>query len=396
MWRVIWFFLGVSRLSITGASPEWCMQRLAKARIAFHFCAKPDDFTAEVWILRRDEARAAQLVVLARLDHAEPDHAGAHEHDGGQRHDAHALLILLAAAIAAGIVVPKYVFFYEVEGNEAVPSAQILRELRELGVGFGTYGPSIKPQELKNQMLLRIPKLQWLTVQQSGMCAHVVVRERPDKAPVLDRKVPTDVIASRAGVLTRVEAVAGNCLCAPGQAVAGGELLVSAYTDFGFKTQVTAARAEIYAETVRQAVCVLPEAEQIKTNRTAPRYAVSLLVGRRRISLFGADVPEGFYEKETKTRVLTLPGGFSLPLGIAITRICEYDTREETLRAQDAEGRLLELVQADAMRDMIAGSIRSSSVRTEQSGGCIRLYASLRCEEMIARMRPASLKEAIE
>ena len=64
--------------------------------------------------------------------------------------------------------------------------------------------------------------------------------------------------------------------------------------------------------------------------------------------------------------------------------------------AQDAEGRLLELVQADAMRDMIAGSIRSSSVRTEQSGGCIRLYASLRCEEMIARMRPASLKAAIE
>ena len=84
-----------------------------------------------------------------------------------------------------------------------------------------------------------------------------------------------------------------------------------------------------------------------------------------------------------------------MPLGIAITRICEYDTREETLRAQDAEDRLLELVQADAMRDMIAGSIRDASVRTEQSGGCIRLHASLRCEEMIARMRPASLKEAI-
>ena len=306
-----------------------------------------------------------------------------------------ALLFLLAAAIAAAIVVPKFVFFYAVEGNETVSSAQILRELRELGVGFGTYGPSIKPQELKNQMLLRIPKLQWLTVQQSGMCARVVVRERPDKEPVLDRKTPTDVIASRAGVLTRVEAVAGNCLCVPGQAVAGGELLVSAYTDFGFKTQVTAARAEIYAETVRQAVCVLPETETVKDVRAAAHYAVSLLVGRRRISLFGADEPEGFYEKETKIRYMTLPGGFSLPLGIAITRICEYDTREETLRAQDAEDRLLELVQADAMRDMIAGSIRDASVRTEQSGGCIRLHASLRCEEMIARMRPASLKEAI-
>ncbi len=395
MWRVIWFFLGVSRLSITGASPEWCMQRLAKARVAFHFGAKPDEFTAEVWVLQRDEARAAQLIRMGGCDCEVLEHGGFAAVFGGLGKRP-VLLVLLAAAIAAAIVVPKFVFFYAVEGNETVPSAQILRELRELGVGFGTYGPSIKPQELKNQMLLRIPKLQWLTVQQSGMCARVVVRERPDKEPVLDRKAPTDVIASRAGVLTRVEAVAGNCLCAPGQAVAGGELLVSAYTDFGFKTQVTAARAEIYAETVRQAVCVLPETKTVKDGRTAARYAVSLLVGRRRISLFGAAMPERACEKETKIRYLTLPGGFSLPLGIAITRICEYDTREETLRAQNAEKQLLEQVQADAKRDMIAGTVRDCSVRTEQSGGCIRLYASLRCEEMIARMRPASLKEAIE
>lgn len=395
MWRVIWFFLGVSRLSITGASPEWCMQRLAKARVAFHFGAKPDEFTAEVWVLRRDEARAAQLIRMGGCDCEVLEHGGFAAVFGGLGKRP-VLLVLLAAAIAAAIVVPKFVFFYAVEGNETVPSAQILRELRELGVGFGTYGPSIKPQELKNQMLLRIPKLQWLTVQQSGMCARVVVRERPEKEPVLDRKAPTDVIASRAGVLTRVEAVAGNCLCAPGQAVAGGELLVSAYTDFGFKTQVTAARAEIYAETVRQAVCVLPETKTVKDGRTAARCAVSLLIGRRRISLFGAAMPERACEKETKIRYLTLPGGFSLPLGIAITRICEYDTREVTLRAQNAEKQLLEQVQADAKRDMIAGTVRDCSVRTEQSGGCIRLYASLRCEEMIARMRPASLKEAIE
>ena len=85
MWRVIWFFLGVSRLSITGASPEWCMQRLAKARIAFHFCAKPDDFTAEVWILRRDEARAAQLVRMGGCDCAVIERGGFSTVFGGLR-----------------------------------------------------------------------------------------------------------------------------------------------------------------------------------------------------------------------------------------------------------------------------------------------------------------------
>ena len=65
MWRVIWFFLGVTRLQVTGASPEWCLQRLAKARVPFHFCGKPDAFTAGIWILRRDEARVTRLVRTA-------------------------------------------------------------------------------------------------------------------------------------------------------------------------------------------------------------------------------------------------------------------------------------------------------------------------------------------
>ena len=272
----------------------------------------------------------------------------------------------------------------------------ILRELQELGVGFGTYGPSIKPQELKNQMLLRIPKLQWLTVQQSGMRAVVVVRERPEKEPVLDRRSPVNVVAARAGVLTRVQAEAGNCLCAPGQAVTAGELLVSAYTDFGFKTQVTAARAEIYAETIRRATCVLPQHRSVKEAKTARRSAVSLLVGRRRITLFGGGIPEKPCEKETKTYWLTLPGGFSLPLGIAITGIYEYDTRDEILQEASVQQSLLGQIQTRAQRDMIAGTILDSRCRIQTADGCIRLCATLRCEEMIARMQPANLKEAIE
>ena len=395
MWRIIWFFLGVSQLSITGASPERCLQRLAKARIAFRFSEKPDAFTVGILVLQRDAPRAAQLIRAGGCDCTILAQSGFSAIFGGLRKRP-VLLVLLAAAAAAAVIVPKFVFFYAVEGNETVPPEQILRELRELGVGFGTYGPSIRPQELKNQMLLRIPKLQWLTVQQSGMCARVVVRERPEKEPVLDRRTPVNVIASRTGVITRVQAEAGNCLCAPGQAVTGGELLVSAYTDFGFKTQVTAARAEIYAETLRQAVCVLPETAAVKTARAAPAYAVFLRVGRRRIALFGDAIGTAHCEKQTKIRYFTLPGGFSLPLGIEITKICEYDTREETLQAQAVEPQLLELVRQDAMRDMIAGTILDSSVQADTSGGCIRLCVSLRCEEMIARMQPASIKEAIE
>ena len=128
----------------------------------------------------------------------------------------------------------------------------------------------------------------------------------------------------------------------------------------------------------------------------ARRSAVSLLVGRRRIALFGGGIPEKPCEKETKTYWLTLPGGFSLPLGIAITGIYEYDTRDEILQEASVQQSLLGQIQTRAQRDMIAGTILDSRCRIQTADGCIRLRATLRCEEMIARMQPANLKEAIE
>lgn len=395
MWGVICFFLGTVQLRVTGASPEQCLRRLTSQRIAFRFLGKPDAFSAEIEVLRRDVPRAKRQLLRGGCECETTQTRGAPSIFGGLLRRP-VLLILLALAVISAVVVPKFVFFYSVSGNETVPDAQILRELQELGVGFGTYGPSIRPQELKNQMLLRIPKLQWLTVQQSGMCARVVVRERPEKEPVLDRRTPANVIAARSGVITRVSAEAGFCLCSPGQAVKSGELLVSAYTDFGYKTQVTAARAEIYAQTVRMADCILPAAQQVKDTRGKTRSTVSLWVGCRRIRLFGRDVDGDFCEKQTERRTLTLPGGFSLPLGIEITRICEYDTRDEILQAEDVRQRLLAFVQTQAQREMIAGTILASREHMTEASGGYCLHAALQCEEMIARMQPANLKEAIQ
>lgn len=109
MWRVIWFFLGVTRLQVTGASPEWCLQRLAKARVPFHFCGKPDAFTAGIWILRRDEARVTRLVCAAGCECHVEERGGFPAIFGGLQRRLWLPVLLLAAA-AAAVIVPKFVF----------------------------------------------------------------------------------------------------------------------------------------------------------------------------------------------------------------------------------------------------------------------------------------------
>ena len=394
MWKIVWFLLGWHRVRMTGASPQWSLNALSTRRVAFREPVRCDDFTVELTILGRDlaQARAAAQRSMCEMEVIK---------SGGFRQTFSGLLrrwylpVLLALAVAAALIVPKFVLFYEVVGNESVPEALILRELEELGIGFGVYGPSIKPQWVKNHMLCRIPKLQWLTITQNGCCARVVVRERPEPEPVNDRRTPRNVVASRAGVLTSVTVLEGNALCKAGDVVQEGQLLVSAYTDWEYKVQVSGALAEIYARTWRRGCTVLPAETLKKETNGKSSTAVSLVIGRKRVNIFGnSGIPAGNCDKMTTYRTLTLPGGYSFPVTLEITRISGYDTHsgpvDEAWARQIMERCTLDAAEAD----MIAGEICAQKFHMERDGGQLRLYSVLECEEMIARMVGARILRA--
>ena len=390
MWRIVWFFMGFCRARIKGASPQWALSRLSDARIAFQIPKKVDDFTIELLLPAKDITRAQAACMRAMCELEENERYGFRCVFGGLLRRP-VLLVLLILAVSAAVIVPKFVFFYTVTGNERVPEELILRTLDELGVGVGTYGPSIKPQAVKNKILCRIPELKWITIQQNGMRATVVVREREPSELVYERKAPRNVVATRAGTLTRVSVLAGNCLCKPGQSVVQGQLLVSAYTDLGYKTQVSSALAEIYAKTWRKSRTVTPASVLEKQYAEESHRQVSLRLGRKRITLIGGGVNTAACDKKTVFRQFTLPGGISLPLGIEITEISDYDTVEKEADEMQAYALLRAVAARQETQDMVAGEILDESLVYACSGGGYLQYAQFSCEEMIARSVDAEI-----
>ena len=391
MWRLIWFLQGYVQAELRGASPEWALERLSDARVAFLRVQRIDDFTIELLLLKKDVPKAEAAARKAMCELEIRREIGFGKTFGGLwKRRLFALGLLLCAAGA--IVIPKFVFFYDVVGNEAVPDEKILRALHSLGVGFGTYGPDIQPQALKNKMLLLVPELQWFTVQQSGMCARLVVRERPEKLKVEERRAPINVVAAKDGVITSVSSLEGNCLCAPGQAVTQGQVLISAYTDLEFTTRVSAALGEIYAETLSRKEVSCPDTALSKhmTGKTARR--VSLLVGEKRWNIFanGGNLT-GKCDKITKTHMLTLPGGFELPIGLEITELSGYELVRKPMQEDRAREILIEQLERSVRQDMIAGEILDEALDMTKKTGRYELHASVRCEEMIARQVSASI-----
>jgi similar to stage IV sporulation protein len=391
MWKFIWLFLGFCRVRITGASPQWALNRFAGERIAFRDTKKTDDFTIETSLLLRDLPRAAAAAERGMCDLSVLEKLGAPAVFGGLRKRA-LLLVLLFLAAASAIILPKFVWFYEVSGNHRVPSEQILRNLRELGVGVGSYGPSIRPQWVKNHMLARIPELQWIAVTQNGAVAKIIVRERPETEPTEDRKTPRNVIASRDGLLTRVSVLEGGALCKPGDVVTKGQLLVSAYTDYGYATQVSAALAEIYARTWRRGAALLPDTELCKRVQNQAKKTVSLIIGQKRKIIFGnSGISTADCDKMTTRYPLTLPGGHALPIAVEITVISGYQTVAAPRSGLEAEQTLEQSVLGAARDDMIAGTVLKTDFSFSHESGAFRLASTLECEEMIARMVDANL-----
>ena len=83
---------------------------------------------------------------------------------------------------------------------------------------------------------------------------------------------------------------------------------------------------------------------------------------------------------------MTLPGGFRLPIAIAVERWVMYDT--EPIIHSDPEGVLLPFMTNYLQSQMVAGKIVSAIHTVTYLDGICRVDGSFGCYEMIGRNRP--------
>ncbi|MBJ2193661.1 MAG: sporulation protein YqfD, partial [Muribaculaceae bacterium] len=120
-----------------------------------------------------------------------------------------ALLIGLLGCALTLFLGSFFIWDFQVEGNETVPTERILRALEKNGVTLGTFGLSLDGEDIRNHMLLDVPELIWVAVNVSGCRAEIQVRERTPAPVMIDRREPCNLVARRAGLVKRVQTIGG-------------------------------------------------------------------------------------------------------------------------------------------------------------------------------------------
>ena len=308
------------------------------------------------------------------------------------------LLAGLALLLCAQILIPTRIFFIQVDGNQRVPARQILAAAESCGLRFGANRRALRSEAVKNSLLSAIPELKWAGVNTKGCVAVISVAEKQIAAPRerADTGV-SSVIAARDGVLKTLLCTRGTPLCKPGQAVTKGQVLISGYTDCGKTVLAQCAQGEIMAYTHRDFQVYAPKSSLQKAEETKIIRRWSLILGKKRIKLwFGSGILGMECGRMYREYPLTLPGGFVLPVRVAVDCYEACDLSEKYLSEETAYTQMQHFVRTYLPGTMTAGTILDASETFAPEEGAYVLSGSYSCLESIGRSRREETGETNE
>lgn len=299
------------------------------------------------------------------------------------------LLILLGAIICIITVSFSSLFIWkiQIEGNDRLSDGEIIRALRECGVDYGVFWPTVSSDEVSNKIGLIEPEISWISLNIRNSYAHVVVHERIEKPEIVDESKFSDVIADKTGTITSVSALDGKKLVNAGDTVTEGDVLISGTMDSETgDDRYVHARGTVIAKTYYEISAVTPLKEYRKISKVNGDDGFSLLFGRNRI-IFSSDSgkQEHSCDKINKLRYVSVGDVFTLPLGVVYEPVTKCKTELCDIDVNKSAERLRQNLLKELQRRIEDGTIDEYKFSVSQNDGLLVVTLLAECTENIAK-----------
>lgn len=320
----------------------------------------------------------------------------------------YAFLIGLTLALCAVGWLSRFVLVIEVSGNQQVPTAVILSQLRQLGVRPGVYGPAVDRKQVAQEAVLALEDLAWMGINLHGTRLEVIVRERIQAPERVDEERYCDIVSEADGIILHLEAQWGDAVVQEGDIVAAGDTLISGlvtleppqYSDRPNRYYQTHARGNVWARTWRTVTAQIPLRAGVKIpeEEHKNRWAVEIL--GQRIEIFGnSSISYDFYDKITRIYPMTLPDGTMLPFAL-VREQYQACRLEETELDTEAARTLLEEQLTVRLHDLVGedGNVQSLRFSAREQNGMLQVTVLAECREEIGKEIPGrhSIPEGAE
>lgn len=399
MRRLMNFLRGMVILRLTGPFPERLINLCAQEGIDFWAMEWLDKNTVRLTTRRHTLGWLEELAQRAGCEVEREASRGLPDFLGRFR-TRYAFLTGLVFTLCAVSVLSRFVLTVEVSGNERVPDAVILSQLRQMGVRPGVYGPALNRKQLAQDALLQLKDLSWMAINLHGTRVEVIVREAVKEPERIDESGYYNIAAQADGVVTRVEAEQGDAVVQAGDVVAEGDILISGtvtleppmYSELPTRYYQTHARGRVWARTWRVLTAAIPLETAAKDYTGVEKSAWSVSIFGQRIKIFGnTGISWPMYDKITTVHQAILPDGRALPFVLSRERFREYQPRTvqvdrtaaQTLLEEQLHKQLSALIGED-------GEVESTRFSARVADGRLEVTLTARCLEEIGEEMPGT------
>ena len=377
---------GTVRLKVSGAQPERILNFCAEKGIEFWDASPCEDFSVSFSAFSSDCAAIMSQSGKNGLEIELLSEKGGRKLARSVKRRA-VFVVLAVVSVTLASVSSLFLWNIEIEGNDKLSDAQILRALSDCGVDYGVFWPSLSSDEVRSRVVAEMHEIAWLSLNVRSSRAHIVVHERVDKPEIVNEKAPCDIVATKSGVIKRMSVLEGESAAVPGSAVAEGDILVRGLmsSETGDERHVHS-MAQVIADTWYEISAQTPLTEDRKTEKVHTDTAFSLIIGKKRINFF-SDSRNKYTscDKINKLRYISLGDVFTLPLGYAIESTTQYETKAVPIDEKESVKRMKADLRSELQRRIGDGQIVSEEYSVSKTEGLLTVTLRAQCTENIAR-----------
>ncbi len=260
-----------------------------------------------------------------------------------------------AFILLISVILNLFIWEIDVEGNSKVSSEEILASAEKYGLSVGTFSRKHKVGTMEWFILNENEGLASVEINIQGSRAAILVNEALDKPEMVpDDDIPVNIVASRYGVIERMDVFDGQKVASPGDAVMKGDLLVSAvFEDRHNKLTLKHARAKVYAKTDYILEVEFPLEQIIKERGKLKKKITQFKLLGLDISVGNKEKYKGYIEESEEKQLMFF--WVELPINLITTRY--YDIKENDItysfeQAKDGAYALLKEKEEAEMENM--------------------------------------------
>ena len=280
-----------------------------------------------------------------------------------------------------------FIWDFSIEGNETVSEQEILRALEGVGVEFGTFGYSVNSFQLRNNLLLALPKLSYIAINVRGCRAYVQVRERVEAPEIISRREVGNTIAKKDALITAIQPWDGEKQVLPGTVVKEGQLLISGVVENDYSgARFLRGMGEVYGRTWYTLQCAVPLTVMQKSYTGEETTRTAILIGKNRVNLYIDSSNSGdTCDKMQSWKQCTMLGDIPLPVTVITETLRFYEVTPAVREERDA----LALADAVLTRRLAAyidgGTVVRRDLTCEVVGDILLCTLTAECEEQIGK-----------